>query len=75
MQLEHFQEYQKSVLNEIGSWKYQQKLAHCGYPEPGPLDEVKKQYVYRVHHLVHPICFIMSSCSLLTLRHILRLMM
>ena len=42
IQLEHFQEYQKSVLNEIGNWKYQQKLAHCGYPEPGPLDEIKK---------------------------------
>ncbi|XP_028415352.1 signal transducer and activator of transcription 5A-like isoform X2 [Dendronephthya gigantea] len=42
IQLEHFQEYQKSVLNEIGNWRFQQKLAHCGYPEPGTLDEVKK---------------------------------
>ena len=42
IQLEHFQEYQKSILNDIDAWKYQQKLAHCGYPEPGPLDEVKK---------------------------------
>ncbi|XP_046843901.1 signal transducer and activator of transcription 5A-like isoform X2 [Xenia sp. Carnegie-2017] len=42
VQLEHFQEYQKSILTEICNWKYQQKLAHCGYPEPGTLDEVKK---------------------------------